>query len=232
MSERKRPNTWDVRPIREKPGTPEYETAVIKREQELLMPWVNEPAIGGEMYFATNRATIGEMALPYVLRLLQEDKLPRAVLEIGGGEGKALLYLLAELDTYVSLPKVIFTMTSLSHQPQHRVLKEKGIDLKVPQIAEALPSDWSDSFDVVLTSSLLGWVSIAETMSEIKRVLRQGGYWMNMDARGAAPIGSNMEYQMLLPRHMSDLGMHNSISEDEWLHWMREDIFPIIYRKD
>lgn len=228
----KRPRTWDLKSIHYKPGTPEYSRAVTEREHNLLMPWVNEVAVGGEIYFATYRDTIGKMALPYLLQLLQYSTTTRHVLEIGGGEGQAILYLLSKLEGYINLPKVIFTMTSLSHQPEQAQVEKKGVRLQIPQIAEALPPEWSDSFDMVLTSSLFGWVSIHETLAEIKRVLKKGGYWMAMEAKYGVPLFSNSEYREIMPVKMREHQMVNSISAQEWLYWMKEDIFPIVYKND
>lgn len=231
MPDRERPRTWDMERIKGRPGSPEYAAAVIQRETELLLPWANKVAIGGEMFFGTDRDLIGRMALPYLLDLLKQDSAPRHVLEIGGGEGKALLYLLAELETYLSLPAVIFTMTSLTHQPEQAEVEAKGVTLKIPQIAEALPAEWEASFDMVLTSSLLGWVSIYETIGEIKRVLKTGGYWLGMEARHGAPLFSGAEYPEAVGWEMHLHKMKNSISETEWLKWSREDIFAVVYQK-
>lgn len=230
--ERKRPRTWHMKPIYERPDSEAYAKAVIKREEELLLPWVNKFADVGEMYFATSRDIIGQMAWPYLYTFLTEKTTSRKVLEIGGGEGNALLFLLRELEKYPSLPSVFFTMTSLTHQPEQERVKEKGVELKIPQVAEALPAEWEGAFDIVMTCSLFGWVAMKETLAEIKRVLNDGGVWVSLEAKNGVPLFSNDEYRDLMPWKMRELGMKNTVSEKEWLYWMGEYYFPVVYRKE
>lgn len=231
MTDRARPRTWNIQKTIGRVGSPEYAASVIKREEEDLLPWANQVAIGGELSFYTGRDLIGRMALPYIQQLAQRVE-PVSVLEIGGGEGKALLYLLAQLENYPGLAPVLFTMTSLTHQPEQEELKEKGVVLRIPQIAEALPQEWQESFDLVLTSALLGWVSMSETLSEIKRVLKKGGYWLAMEARHGAPMHSNSEYPEAVGWEMHKQEMKNTISPTEYLRWSKEDIFALEYKKE
>ncbi len=230
-----RPKSWDL-----KKHTlygvvyPSYQDDVIQREREQLLPWVNQPTgARSEVYFATDRDAIGKMALPYLLQLLQASPYPRHVLEIGGGEGKALLYLINALREQVpSLPTVLFTMTSLTEQPEQVELLQHGVTLKIPQIAEKLPDEWSESFDLVLTSALFGWADAEMSIREIRRVLKQGGYWLGLEAYDGMPIYQYATYQDLISSAMYMNQMENIVSDDVYTQQVREnDFFPVVYWK-
>jgi SAM-dependent methyltransferase len=212
----------------------DYQAQVIARERDLLMPWVNKSVQRrDEIYFGTNRGYIADLAWPYLQKLSAAADHPLHVLEIGGGEGRAILTMLELISQYVpSLPIVTFTMTSLSEQPEQYELLTRGVRLRIPQIAERLPDEWTTSFDLVMTSAVFGWANATFALPEIRRVLRPGGYWVGLELFDGRPIYESTTLQGLIHGVMVDHQMENLATQAEYQEFYdKHSQFPVVYRK-
>jgi hypothetical protein len=232
-----RPRAWEIEHIvfGQEKNDEVYAARVVARELECFAPWRNvSPEENGELIFRTDRTVIGKMAYPYLLALLRNVEDTIHVLEIGGGQGKALLYLKNLLHFRPELlPRVHFTLTSLTAEPEHEALLKQGMELRIPQIAESLPVDWKGTRNLILTSALLGWVDMEATIYQINQTLVSGGYWLGLESYNGAPLNSDEYYQPMIERAMKNNGMKNSVSEKEYAYWVKDQgLFPVAYLKE
>lgn len=151
-----------------------YLYRLLKRENILLahadIPF-SQPG-----YFVS-RDVIAEFAYPYIYGLIEARCKPK-ILEIGGGKGKAIKKIIADNP---NLDPSTITMTSLTPLDDHKELKTRGVHAYTGVLAEQLPKQWEEQFDLVMTSALLQWTRIPMVLAEIKRVLKPGGIWLNLE---------------------------------------------------
>jgi ubiquinone/menaquinone biosynthesis C-methylase UbiE len=215
------------------PGDPDeaYQKKIVDRERDYLLPVANTiPENPGDAYYGTDRHFAGVAALPLISLLGAKQNAPVSVLEVGGGEGMAMRYI---LDMVAAMPySVELTMTSLNPLPHHEYLKDRGVDIRTPQIAERMPAEWENTFDIVLTCCVLGWTKVKKTVGEIRRVLNPGGYWLGLESSGSSPIESKVPYSILIPVVAYHAGFKEELNRSEQDRWLRnEDFHYFKYKK-
>lgn len=112
-----------------------------------------------------------------ILRKLNIDR-ATSVLDVGCGTGQTAAYIAKQYRADVAAIDLHPTMIAKAQQ--------RFAALKVPvqlqrASVEALPFP-AETFDLVLSESVLAFVSLKEALAEIRRVLKQGGTFIGIEA--------------------------------------------------
>lgn len=202
-----------------------YRQSKLAKER-VLLPFANQfrPL---EQYYGINGFEVAVFALPYIREKLGGSRTV-TVLEIGGGQGKAIEYLLKQLEGEL----INYTLTSLNPLPEHDLLVERGVKVLTGVIVEELPAGWSGVFDAVMTQRLLGWTEMQYSIPQIKRVLAQNGVWCGYESAdatlktGSRLVGTEAEYWMIkngMGNEMLGLQVNRCLEDKEF--------YPLIWTK-
>ncbi|MDQ5951511.1 MAG: hypothetical protein QG639_792 [Patescibacteria group bacterium] len=118
--------------------------------------------------------------LAETLAKIRPDQKELRILEIGGGDGSNMLQTVEKL-TDIGY-QVNATLTGLNELPQHQALRERGIDVQTRMLAESLPPDWTENFDLVMSACCMPWTNLYYSLKEVQRVLAPTGAWLNLEA--------------------------------------------------
>lgn len=225
--------TFQLRSPSLDPATDEYRQALISRESQHLLPIANEPPVEpGDVVYMMNRTDIGRLAVPLIKSLCASASDSVNVLEIGGGQGKALLYILNDLRAAgLDSAQLRMSMTNLNPLPEHEELRDNGVNVITGVVAEQLPDDWCQKYDVILSMCLLGWTRMEYAMANIRFALKNQGMWHGLESIRSCPVGSTYPYEVYVPAVMEALNMENATTRQDRWKWRQEGYNYFSYLK-
>lgn len=174
-------------------------------EQKLMDPTYQAEV---QQNYILDRARIIFAVRPEIRRRLASRSSIR-LLEIGGGKGRGVLAIRRKFPNANALD---ISMTSLTPLPDHAEAREQGIHVYTGVIAEGLPTNWTDNFDIVCTDSVLGWTDMPKAIAEIRRVLATGGVWFGVEGKDSWMLNKQTKLKEALQRVMNEFGMTNSMT--------------------
>jgi len=148
---------------------------ILTREEQLLKH--ADEIDHGRVVYGISRKVIADFAHPAIAEYLRKNSSP-SILEVGGGKGEAILKILQD---HPEIKPTEITMTSLTPLPEHERLKPKGVKVLTGIMAEKLPVDWQEQYDILLTSTVVQWTQINKAVKEFSRVLKTKGIWFGLD---------------------------------------------------
>lgn len=154
-------------------------------------------------------------------QILHNEKIlsSTTVLDAGCGTGQTSAYLAKEFKCQV---------TAIDHHPimvekaKQRFTRE---NLSIPVFQgsiEKLPF-LDQSFDIIIAESVTAFTDIDKTLNEYYRVLKPNGILIDIDMTAEGPLSNEEKNQIC-----TVYGMHNVLTENEWLQQMTTSgFFPI-----
>ncbi|WP_416826567.1 class I SAM-dependent methyltransferase [Ectobacillus polymachus] len=130
-----------------------------------------------------------------------------SVLDAGCGTGRTAVYL---ANQYGCKTAAIDSNPLMIAKASRRVLHEKAAVSLIKGSVESLPYE-NDTFDVVLSESVIAFTNVKQTLAECKRVLRPGGYF--------ACIEMSVEWTLLEHEEKELRNMYGTkefLTEQQW----------------
>jgi len=151
----------------------EFITSLQKRELKLL-----NATHDGRGAYCTRRNIVAELARQYIDSALVKTQ-PK-ILEIGCGSGNALLKIISN---HPLLKPSNLTGTSLNELPEHDLIRQRGINLRIPVSAEFLSTTFTTKFDIILASAVFQWTDIPVAFGQINQIMASNGLLIGFDQR-------------------------------------------------
>ncbi|MCR4326359.1 MAG: hypothetical protein NUV52_01750 [Candidatus Roizmanbacteria bacterium] len=182
---------------------------------------------GRPQAYVQDRAKIAHLALAVKPELVSSNDYE--ILEVGTGIGKAALTIQDTTHHHHHI-----TATNVLTDPTDaKAILNAGIDLYTGMPAEFLPSEWSNRFDVVMTSCVLGWTDTTVAIPHILDVMKPKGIWVGLESGSAYCFDDPNTY--LIDRIHDIALQHNTTNclshEQRYAYNQQFNLFPFVFTK-
>ncbi|MGM7722056.1 class I SAM-dependent methyltransferase [Metabacillus sp. Hm71] len=160
-------------------------------------------------------------------KIFESEQIPlnRIILDAGCGTGQTASYLY----------QLGYPITGLDFDPQmiqHAKKRNQQLNIEIPYLNEDLShtSLPANTFDLILSESVLNFTSLPDTLSEISRILKQNGLVIAIEMIRKAPLSSDEEDEL-----KAFYGCNGIFSVSEWEKQFTQNgftIYKVLHEED